>query len=183
VTHPCSHCEDFKNPVTPENGISVKYPVDGVEIDLYLHQECAEAWSKQFGISLPQRRNAACEDFVPIRVLIADDSPVMRKAVRRLLEIEPGIEIVGEACSFRQMIDMKQQFQPDVVVMDLHMTEESETATDELKNFGSPLIAVSVCDTDEGEPKAREIGATLFLDKMRLSEELVPRIRELALAG
>jgi hypothetical protein len=36
VTHPCSHCEDFENPVTPENGISVKYPVDGVEIDLYL---------------------------------------------------------------------------------------------------------------------------------------------------
>jgi hypothetical protein len=36
VTHPCSHCEDFENPVTPENGISVKYPVDGVEIALYL---------------------------------------------------------------------------------------------------------------------------------------------------
>jgi len=42
---------------------------------------------------------------------------------------------------------------------------------------------VSVCDTGEGEPKAREIGATMFLDKMRLSEDLVPRIRELALAG
>jgi chemotaxis response regulator CheB len=54
---------------------------------------------------------------MPIRVLIADDSPVMRKAVRQLLMIEPEIEIVGEACSFRQMLEMKCQLTPDIVVV------------------------------------------------------------------
>jgi NarL family two-component system response regulator LiaR len=120
---------------------------------------------------------------MPIRVLIADDSSVIRKAVRELLTIEPEIEIVGEACSFRQMVEMRQQLQPDIVVMDLHMTEQSENARDELKGFDSPLIAMSICAPDEGESKAKEIGAATFLDKMRLYEELVPRIRELALGA
>jgi hypothetical protein len=53
VSQPCSHCEDFKNLVTPENGISIKYPVYDVEIDLYLHHECARSWSRDFGVPLP----------------------------------------------------------------------------------------------------------------------------------
>jgi chemotaxis response regulator CheB len=107
----------------------------------------------------------------------------MRKAVRELLAIESEIEIVGEACSFRQMIDMRQQLQPDIVVMDLHMAEESEIASEQLKCFGSRLLAISACGVDEGEPKAREIGAATFLDKMRLYEDLIPTIRGLALGG
>jgi hypothetical protein len=59
VTQPCSHCEDFENPVTSENGISVKYPVYDVEIELYLHHDCAEAWSLEFGIPIPRVVRAA----------------------------------------------------------------------------------------------------------------------------
>ena len=51
----CNHCEEFKNPVTSENGITVGYLVDeaaGLEVDLYLHRDCAAAWSVEFGISI-----------------------------------------------------------------------------------------------------------------------------------
>jgi DNA-binding NarL/FixJ family response regulator len=117
---------------------------------------------------------------MPIRVLIADDSPSIRKAVRQLLVVEPEIEIVGEACSFREMVEMRAKLQPDIVVMDLHMIEESQDAPEELKGYKSPLIAMSVCPPDEGAAKAKEIGAATFLDKALLYEELVPTIREFA---
>jgi hypothetical protein len=60
VAHTCNHCEDFENPVTPENGISLAYPVDasGLQIDLYLHHECAEAWSRDFDIPLSSHAKA-----------------------------------------------------------------------------------------------------------------------------
>ena len=117
---------------------------------------------------------------MPIRVLIADDSPSIRKAVRQLLVVEPEIEIVGEACSFREMVELRGKLQPDIVVMDLHMIEESEDASEELKGYNSPLIAMSICAPDEGAAKAKEIGAATFLDKAFLYEELVPTIREFA---
>jgi DNA-binding NarL/FixJ family response regulator len=115
-----------------------------------------------------------------IRVLIADDSPVMRKAVRTLLMMEAEIEIVGEACSFRQMIDMREQLRPDIVVMDLHMAEESEMASEQVKDFGSRLLTMAACGVEVGVPKAKEMGAATFLDKMKLYEDLVPKIREIA---
>jgi hypothetical protein len=59
VAHICNHCEDFEKPVTLENGISLKYPIYGsaseLQIDLYLHHHCAEAWSRDFDIPLPSR--------------------------------------------------------------------------------------------------------------------------------
>jgi hypothetical protein len=63
VARICNHCEDFENPVTAENGISVSYPIGGPEgaaadIDLYLHHECADAWSRDFNISLSSHAKA-----------------------------------------------------------------------------------------------------------------------------
>ena len=53
MTYTCNHCEEGYEPVTPENGISLKYPVGELEIDLYLHHVCAAAWSSHFGIPIP----------------------------------------------------------------------------------------------------------------------------------
>jgi hypothetical protein len=50
----CNHCENFENPVSPTAGISIPFPVnDELQIEVYLHRECAEAWSKDFNIPLP----------------------------------------------------------------------------------------------------------------------------------
>jgi hypothetical protein len=54
VTHFCNHCENFENPVTPTSGIAIAFPVNAeLQIEVHLHHECAEAWSKDFNIPLP----------------------------------------------------------------------------------------------------------------------------------
>jgi hypothetical protein len=67
--------------------------------------------------ALPDPR--AYEEPMPIRVLIADDSAIIRKAVRRLLETEPDIQILAEAVDLRQMLELRNKLHPDIVVMDL----------------------------------------------------------------
>jgi hypothetical protein len=61
VAQICNHCEDFKNPVTSENGITIGYLVDeaaGLEVDLYLHHDCAAAWSNDFSIPISSQAEA-----------------------------------------------------------------------------------------------------------------------------
>jgi hypothetical protein len=60
VAHICNHCEDFENPVTADNGITVAYPVEasGLQIDLYLHHECADACSRNFNMPLSSHAKA-----------------------------------------------------------------------------------------------------------------------------
>ena len=56
----CNHCENFENPVTPTTGISIPYrATEGVQIEVHLHHECAEAWSKDFNIPLSTEGTAA----------------------------------------------------------------------------------------------------------------------------
>ncbi len=63
MAHICNHCEDHTNPVIPESGISVAYTVvDDLQIDVHLHRECAEAWSRDFGIPLSARAKAGGQD-------------------------------------------------------------------------------------------------------------------------
>jgi two-component system chemotaxis response regulator CheB len=115
---------------------------------------------------------------MPVRVLIADNSAIMREAVRRVLSEEPGIEIVGEACDAREMIEMRKTFVPDIVIMDLHMAEESKMSAHELSSK-SRLLAVSASDAEESSQKAKELGASAFLDKLWLHTTLIPKIFEL----
>ena len=60
-----------------------------------------------------------------IQVLIADDHPIFRMGLRRLLETDPGITIVGEAASGRQAIELAQSLQPDVLLLDVAMDDIS----------------------------------------------------------
>ena len=57
----------------------------------------------------------------PIRVLIADDHEVVREGIRRILEREPGFEIVGEASSGDQALELLQRARPDVALLDVTM--------------------------------------------------------------
>jgi DNA-binding NarL/FixJ family response regulator len=118
-----------------------------------------------------------------VRVLIADNSPIMREAVRRVLSEERGIEIVGEACNVHQMIEMREKFVPDIVIMDLYMAEESKMSADELSGSESHLLAISASDAEEGSQKAKEMGASAFLDKLWLHTTLIPKIFELTQAN
>jgi NarL family two-component system response regulator LiaR len=58
-----------------------------------------------------------------IRVLVADDHPIVRKGVCALLATEPGIEVVGEAGDGREALCLTRRLKPDVILMDLVMPE------------------------------------------------------------
>lgn len=58
-----------------------------------------------------------------IRVLIADDHPLLRQGLRQVLELEPDLEVVGEAANGRLCLGLARSLRPDVILMDLNMPE------------------------------------------------------------
>ncbi len=56
-----------------------------------------------------------------LRLLIADDHPVFRHGIRTLIEARPGLEVVGEATTGPEAVQLAQALQPDVVLMDVRM--------------------------------------------------------------
>jgi DNA-binding NarL/FixJ family response regulator len=121
---------------------------------------------------------------MPIKVLVADDTEFIRRAIRRLLDFQPEIEIVGEAADFAQTIKMIKDLEPHVIVMDLHMSDKEGVGPLEIMSHlaenGSRLLAISVWNDDETKALAATCGASRFLDKATLGSELLPAIKQLA---
>ena len=123
---------------------------------------------------------------MPIRVLIADDTKVVRQAIRRVLEQHADMEIVGEAADFAQTIQMANDLKPQVVVMDLHMPNENEFTPPQIKSQldnGSRLLAISVWNDEDARALAESFGAITLLDKIDLGKKLIPTILELVSSG
>ena len=59
----------------------------------------------------------------PITVLVVDDHKVVRRGFMRLLETEPGFQVLGEAGDGKSAVHMVQELTPDVVLMDIRMPE------------------------------------------------------------
>ena len=57
----------------------------------------------------------------PIRIVIADDNPILRDGLRRLLEAEPDMQVVGEACIGFEAVKLATEIKPDILLLDLAM--------------------------------------------------------------
>jgi two-component system response regulator DevR len=114
-----------------------------------------------------------------ITVLLADDSEVMRRAIKTLLEGDPEIRLVGEATSFTQTMTLTRKLQPQVVIMDLHMSDDESLMPFQFKSClgESRLLVVSFRDDDEARFLAASYGSVSFLGKMNLGYHLIPAIR------
>jgi DNA-binding NarL/FixJ family response regulator len=123
----------------------------------------------------------------PVTVLLADDSDITRGAIRRfLLNNNKDIKLVGEAVNFAQTIQMSNDLRPHVIVMDLRMPDDCENTPETVKtklNQGSQLVAISAWDDEQTKSLAASFGAAELLDKMKLSDLLVPAILKLAPAS
>lgn len=118
-----------------------------------------------------------------VKVLLADDSDIIRKSIRGLLSSQPQLHLVGEARDFPEAIRMAKELQPHVVVMDLHMPNPPSSSTPDLKFQLHPagrLLAISASNDQNSEKLARALGADTFLDKMDLYDKLIPAILQLA---
>ena len=118
---------------------------------------------------------------MPITVLLADDKEVVLSSIRLLLGSDPEIRIVGEAASFRQTIQSATDLKPQIIVMDVHMPDDSSVSPQEIKSqldtLGSRLIAMSFWNDEDTQALAESLGAVTLLDKMRLVTELIPAIK------
>ena len=116
----------------------------------------------------------------PIRVLIADDHPVVRSGLRALMETEPGMEVVGEAADGEEAIEKTSQLQPDVVLLDLMMPKVNGVEAIEGIRHRSPdvrLLVLTSFAQDEFLFPAIKAGALGYLLKDSSPEELLEAIR------
>lgn len=112
------------------------------------------------------------------KVLIADDSEVMRTAIRRTLEEERKIDVVGEASSFADAMQKIADLKPDVLLLDLHLPEKREFAPALVKSQLGTVCTVAVSFSNDNDSKtlAESYGAVTLLDKMMLYTQMVPAI-------
>jgi DNA-binding NarL/FixJ family response regulator len=118
-----------------------------------------------------------------IRLLIADDHPVVRDGLRGMLAGQPDFEIVGEASTGAAAIALAQQLQPHVVLMDLRMPiGDGATAITQIKarDAAINILVLTTYDSDADILRAIEAGATGYLLKDAPREELFRAIRSTA---
>ncbi|MGW5212161.1 response regulator [Streptomyces sp. NPDC004051] len=120
----------------------------------------------------------------PIRILIADDHPVVRAGLRAVLETEPGFSIVGAAATAEEAVALAAAGGADVVLMDLQfgagMNGTQATAAITARPGAPRVLIVTTYDTDADTLPAIEAGATGYLLKDAPPEELAAAVRTAA---
>ncbi|MDC7120958.1 response regulator transcription factor [Cellulomonas fimi] len=118
-----------------------------------------------------------------IRVLLADDHPVVRSGLAGMLAVEPDLEVVGEAGDGAQAVALAETLRPDIVLMDLRMPVldgASATATITSTLPGVRVLVLTTYETDTDILRAVEAGATGYLLKDTPRDQLVAGVRAAA---
>ena len=118
-----------------------------------------------------------------IRLLIADDHPIVRDGLSGMFTDEPGFEVVGQAANGAEAVRLAGLLRPDVILMDLRMPEmDGATAIGELARTGIParVLVLTTYDTDGYVLSAIEAGATGYLLKDAPRAELLRATRAAA---
>jgi two-component system NarL family response regulator len=119
----------------------------------------------------------------PIRILIADDHPVVRQGLVALINRQPGMLVVAEAATGREAVDAFQAHQPDVALIDLRMPDADgvEAITRIRALFsGARLIILTTYDAEEDIYRGLRAGAMAYLLKDAPPQELLDAIRAVA---
>lgn len=118
-----------------------------------------------------------------IRVLLADDEPLVRAGVRAILAVAPDIEVVAEASDGRAAVDLVQRHRPDVAVLDVRMPgTDGLQATAEIRRTvpSTAVIVLTTFGQDDYILAALGGGASGFLVKSGEPEELLAAVRSVA---
>ncbi|MCA1899798.1 MAG: response regulator [Chloroflexi bacterium] len=115
-----------------------------------------------------------------IRILVVDDIAETRENIRKLLQFESDIEVVGAARSGKEGVQLAFELDPDVVLMDINMPDiDGITATDAIRKK-SPYIQVVILSVQGDQNYMRRAmlaGARDFLTKPPLGDELISAVR------
>ncbi|GIJ46638.1 DNA-binding response regulator [Virgisporangium aliadipatigenens] len=122
-------------------------------------------------------------DAKPIRILLADDQPLLRTGFKMVLGAEPDLDIVGEAGNGAEAVDLARRLLPDVVLMDIRMPRlDGVGATRAIVEAKLPVrvLILTTFDLDEYVVGALRAGASGFLAKDVPADDLVASIRTVA---
>jgi DNA-binding NarL/FixJ family response regulator len=128
---------------------------------------------------------AMSEHRSPIRVLLADDQPLLRTGFRMILEAEADIAVVGESGDGEAAVADARALQPDVVLMDIRMprmdgVEATREITGTAREAPPRVLVLTTFDLDEYVVEALRAGASGFLLKDVPADDLVEAIRTVA---
>ena len=118
-----------------------------------------------------------------IKVLLVDDQTLIRQGIRLLLEMEPDIQVVGQAADGRLALEQVEALHPDVVLMDVRMPELDGIAATRLLSARHPEVKVIILTTFEDDETVFEglkAGASGYLLKDISSEEMAQAVRKVA---
>lgn len=122
----------------------------------------------------------------PIRILVADDHPVVRDGLVAMLSTQPDFEVVAQASNGRETIEKAASYQPDVLLVDLEMPEVVGVEALQVLHERYPrmrAIAFTAYDTDERILGAVRAGAQGYLLKGAPRDELFRAIRVVSAGG
>jgi two-component system, NarL family, nitrate/nitrite response regulator NarL len=119
----------------------------------------------------------------PITILLAEDHAIVREGLRSLLELSPDFEVVGEAATGREAVNLVKRLRPLVVVMDVAMPElNGFEATRQilLAQPATKVLVLSAHSDDEYVAHMAAVGAAGYLVKQNSGQVLVRAIKEIA---
>ena len=140
-----------------------------------MNEALAMPGDKELQISPPETKKAA------IRILIADDHPIVRDGLRKLLTLEDDLEIVGEASDGREVLDKVQELDPDVVLLDLRMPNLDGLSTLQALaqlNKRAKVIVLTASEDKNEFVQAMKLGCSGIVLKQTAPELIVKSIRK-----
>jgi DNA-binding NarL/FixJ family response regulator len=121
-----------------------------------------------------------------MKVIIADDHPVVRQGLRQMLAVEPDLSVVGEARNGQEVVDLSRRVPWEVAVLDYNMPGKNglELIKELRQRYpGRAVLILSMYPEDRYAVRALKAGASGYLTKESAPEELVSAIRKVAGGG
>ncbi len=118
-----------------------------------------------------------------IKILLVDDQTLIRQGIRLLLEIEPDVQVIGQAANGMEAIQQAEALHPDVILMDVRMPEMDGVAATREITARFPEVGVIILTTFEDDETifdGLEAGARGYLLKDVSSEEMAQAVRRVA---
>ena len=125
--------------------------------------------------------NSAVSTKTKIRIVVADDHPIFRDGLCRLLALEEDFEVVAQAQDGRQVLDVLQQYEPDILLLDLKMPGLDGLATLQRLQSGrnrTRVIVLTASDDKNEFVQAMKLGTSGIVLKQTATDLLIKSIRK-----
>jgi two-component system, NarL family, response regulator NreC len=132
------------------------------------------------GAPMDQRKPPSVRGKKPISIIVADDHQIVRQGLRLLLESEPDMKVIAEACNGREVLRQAQELLPDVIIMDITMPElNGIEATRQILSItpGVKVLALSMNADSHFVLNMFKAGVSGYLLKECSQGELVKAVR------